>query len=264
MCKMLIMKSKIFLSFLFLFLYFNSFAQLQYKTGKLYLSPYASIGASAILNQNNFGFGEMAYQFKLGKEAGILFGYDNYLKTSYRFGVIYAEIGQKYGDVLLEIPHEKEITLTYIQVPVVYKYVFGKTKNYDYSELFKYILGGIQIGYLIDANVIWKRDGKEVEFYDFISYGPYEHDNKNLEEIRDNGPISSDMDFFSKIDISLVGGGGIQYFVARRIMVFTELTGNVGVRDINAPKWRFRNNKKAYNSSLNLFAGLRLGISYYP
>ncbi len=248
------------------FLYFISGlnAQLQYKTDKLYISPFASIGASAILNQNNFGFGEMAYKFKPGKQAGILVGSDNYLKTSFRFGVIYSEIGQKYYDILLEIPHEKDVSLSYIQLPVVYKYVFGKTKNYDYREVFKYIFGGLQVGYLIDANVVWKRDGNEVDFYDFVSYGPYQQDNKNLEAIRENGAVKSDLDFFSKIDFSIIGGGGLQYFISRKMMIFTELTAEFGVRDINAPTWRFRNNKKAYNSSLNVFTGIRLGVNYYP
>jgi len=258
------MKAKIILLLFFISVARCSFGQLQYKTNKLYLSPFASIGATAILNQNNFGYGEMAYKFKLGKQAGILLGEDNYLKTSFRFGVIYSEIGQKYSDILLEIPHEKEITLTYIQVPVAYKYVFGNTKNYDYKEVFKYVFGGVQFGYLIDADIVWKRDGKEVDFYDFVSYGPYEQDNKNLEAIRENGNVSSDLEFFSRIDFSLIGGGGLQYFISRRIMVFTEIIGNVGVRDINAPRWRFRNNKREYNSSLNLFAGIRLGITYYP
>jgi len=249
---------------LFFFITQGCFGQLQYKTNKLYLSPFVSIGASAILNQNNFGFGEMAYKFKPGKQAGILFGRDNYLKTSFRFGIIYSEIGQKYADILLDIPHEKDVSLTYIQIPVAYKYVFGKTKNYDFKELFKYVFGGLQFGYLVDANIVWKRDGKEVGFYDFVSYGPYETDNKNLEAIRENGEVSDDLEFFSKIDVGLIGGGGLQYFIARKMMIFTEITGIVGVRDINAPRWRFRNNKRAYNSSLNLFAGLRLGINYYP
>lgn len=258
------MKNVIFISLFWVFFSTMSIGQLQYKTGKLYLSPFASVGASAILNQNNFGFGEMGYKFKLGKQAGLLFGYDNYLKTSFRFGIIYSEIGQLYSDVLLYIPHEKDVSLTYIQIPAVYKYVFGETKNYDYREILKYVFAGFQLGYLLDADIVWKRDNKEVEFYDFISYGPYEKENKNLEQIRDNGSVSSDKDFFSKIDFSLIGGVGGEYFIARRIMVFSEFIGNVGVRDINSPRWRFRNNKKAYNSSLNLFAGLRLGITYYP
>ncbi len=237
---------------------------MQYKTGQLYISPVVSAGFPAILNQNNYGFGEMGYQFKIGGHAGVLFGYDNYLKSSFRFGVLYSELGQKYSDILLETPHKKNITFHYIQIPAVYKYVLGDTKGFDWAVIYKYIFAGFQIGYLLDADVQWYRDGKEVDMYDFISYGPYEEVNKNLGEILEIGIPSDDKKLFSGFDFSFVGGFGGQYFFARRFTVFGEFVGNIGLVDINKPTWRFRNNKKAYNQSLNLYAGLRLGITYYP
>lgn len=249
---------------LLVFFTMNGYSQLQYKTGQLYISPTISIGAPAIINQNNYGFGEMAYGIKLGGQAGLLFGYDNYLKSSFRFGVLYSRVGQAYSDVLLDVPHKKDITLDYIQVPMVYKYVFGDTKGFDFSVLYKYIFGGLQVSYLLNADISWIRDSKEVEFLDFISYGAYEQDNKNLAEIKEIGEPTNDIEFFTKFDVALVGGAGIQYFVARRIMIFSELVGNVGIRDLNSPRWRFRSNKREYVSSLNIFGGLRLGITYYP
>jgi len=248
---------------LFFFGSFNASSQLQYKTGQLYLSPFIAVGAPAILNQNNFGFGEMAYKLKVGKQAGIMFGYDSYLKTSFRFGILYSEVGQKYGDILINTPHEKDIHLTYIHIPAVYKYVFGDTKSYDFREIYKYIFVGVQLGYLIDAKIDWIRDGKNVAFIDFISFGPYKDENKNLEEILNNGKIDRDIEFFSKFDFSLVGGLGIQFFLSRKIMFFSEMVGNFGIRDVNAPRWRFRNNKKVYNQSLNLLAEFRLGLNFY-
>ena len=241
--------------------YCGSYGQLQYKTGQLYVSPVINIGAPAIINQNNFGFSEMAYNIKVGGQAGLLFGYDNYLKTSFRFGVLYGQFGQAYSDILLGLTHKKNITLRYINVPVVYKYVFGDTKSFDFEILYKYIFGGLQLGYLMDANIEWEREGNKIEFWDFVSYNGI---NPNLDEIMEIGIPESDKEFFSPLDLSLIGGFGIQYFVGRNWAVFGELTGNIGIRDINSPTWRFRNNKKAYSSSLNFFGGFGIGINFYP
>ena len=239
----------------------NGDAQLQYKTGQLYISPIINIGAPAIINQNNFGFSEMAYNVKLGGQAGLLLGYDNYLKTSFRFGLLYGQFGQSYSDVLLGLPHKKNISLHYINVPVVYKYVFGDTKRFDFKIVYKYIFGGFQLGYLLDAKIDWERDNNPTGFWDFISYQGI---NPNLDEIVKIGIPENDKEFFSPLDISMIAGLGMQYFIGQNWSVFGELTGNIGLRDINNPTWRFRNNKSAYSSSLNFFGGIGFGINYYP
>lgn len=259
----MVKKSILFVLFLFIFSNFGR-AQVQFNKYQYYISPFVSVGAPAILNQNNLGFGEMDYKLKPGGKIGILIGKENFFKTSFRFGLIFAKVGQVYRDVLLRLPHEKNISLTYIQIPFTYKYILEETKYHNIRDVFTYISAGFQLGYLIDAKVDWIRDGKKVDFYDFVSYGPYAEVNKNLEQIRDNGSIKNDKDFFSKIDVDFVSSLGVQYFVSGKTMIFGELIGNIGLRDINSPRWRFRNNKQAYNASINLYAGLRFGVNYYP
>jgi hypothetical protein len=251
----------IILIFWLLFSSNKGLSQLQYKTGQLYISPVINVGAPAIINQNNFGFSEMAYKIKVGGQAGFLFGYDNYLKKSFRFGVLYGQLGQSYSDILLGLPHKKTITLSYINIPIVYKYVFGDTKRFDFKIVYKYIFGGLQLGYLLDAGIKWERDGIEIGFWDFVSYQGI---NPNLDEIMKIGIPENDKEFFSPIDLSMVAGFGMQYFVGQNWSFFGELTGNIGLRDINSPTWRFRNNKSAYSSSLNFFGGIGIGINYYP
>ncbi len=241
--------------------YNTSAAQLQYKKNQFYISPVGSVGLPAIINQNNYGFSEMDYRIKISWKAGILGGYDNYLKSSFRFGILYSNVGQKYSDVLLGLPHEKEVRLKYIEIPVVYKYVFGQSKGYNYDNINKYIFGGFQLAVLTDADVYWERDGQEKDFWDFISY---KGTNKNLDDIKEIGVPKNDTEFFSKIDFGLVGGFGLQYFVGRRIMIFSEIIGNLGLMDLNNSKWRFRNNKRSYSGSMNIYGGLRLGLIYYP
>jgi len=250
--------------FLILTFYQIGNTQVQFAKYQYYFSPFISVGLPAILNQNNLGFGEMDYKLNPGGKIGILVGKEDFFKTSFRLGLIFAKVGQNYGDVLLHLPHEKKISLLYIQVPISYKYILQETKYHNIRDIFTYITLGGQVGYLLDAKVDWIRDGKKVDYYDFVSFGPYQDVNKNLEQIRDNGKIKSDIDLFTKIDISLIGSGGLQYFISNKTMIFGELIGNIGIRDINSPKWRFRNNKKEYNASVNLYAGLRFGINYYP
>ncbi len=254
------MKRYILSIFILLTIQGIALSQLQYKKGQFYISPLVSAGLPAILNQNNYGYGEMAYGVKVGWKAGVLMGYDDYLKTSFRFGVLYSEIGQRYSDVLLGDPHKKEINLKYFELPVVYKYVFGKSKGYNYSDINKYIFGGFQLSILADAEIYWERDGTEIEFWEFISYKEV---NRNLGEITELGVPKDDLDFFSRIDFGIVGGLGLQYFIGRRILVFAEAVGNLGFIDLNHPSWRFRNNKKYYSPSMNIYGGIRLGITSY-
>ena len=201
--------------------------QMQYKTDQLYISPVFNIGLPMIVNQNNYGYSEMAYKLQIGGQAGISMGYDNYLKYSYRFGVLISKFGQSYSDNLLGLPHEKSVSLTYINIPVVYKYVLGDTKGFDFDILYKYIFAGLQIGYLYDAKIDWYRNNNKVDFWDFISY---ENINSNLDEIQEIGIPQYDKEFYNNIDIFLVGGMGVQYFVGRSVSLFAELTGNIGLR----------------------------------
>ncbi|MEZ4907318.1 MAG: outer membrane beta-barrel protein [Saprospiraceae bacterium] len=256
------MKIKFYTSFiLVMILIFPGKSQMQYKTDQLYISPVLNIGLPMIVNQNNYGFSEMAYKLKFGGQAGLFLGYDNYLKYSFRLGLLVSQFGQSYSDNLLGVPHDKKVNLSYIHIPIVFKYVFGDTKGFDFDVLYKYVFGGFQLGYLYDAKVDWYRNNTETDFWDFVSY---EGINPNLDDIEKIGVPENDKDFFSKMDFMLVGGMGLQYFVSRKISVFGELTANIGLRDINDPTWRFRNNKNEYSGSTNLYGGLGIGVNYYP
>lgn len=236
------------------------YSQLQYKTHQLFISPTASFGLPMIINQNNYGFGEMAYMVKVGGQYGIQVGYDNYLKSSYKIGLLYCQFGQSYSDILLQEPHEKKVSLNYFCVPFTYKYVFGDTKGFDYEKIYKYVFTGLQIGYLYNAKVDWIRSGSNVGFWDFISY---QNVNQNISEIQEIGIPQNDKDFYSKFDIFLLGGFGFQYFINTNFAIFTEGVVNLGLRDINDPQWRFRNKKNKYSSSNNFYGGLTLGFTYY-
>ena len=238
----------------------NSFGQLQYLESQLYVSPVVSFGVPAIIKQNNYGYAEMAYLMKSGGQAGVLVGYDNYLKTSFRFGIIYSKNGQIYRDVLHGLSHRKAVTLHYINLPVVYRYVFGDTRNFNLDNVHTYIFAGAQLGFLLKADIKWERDGTEIDFWDFISYINV---NPNLVQIQSNGIPESDSEFFAKFDIGLIAGYGMHYFLQNNISLFGEVYANLGIRDINAPSWRFRNRLNSYRSSYNFYGGFAFGVNYY-
>jgi hypothetical protein len=238
----------------------NSFGQLQYLESQTYVSPIVSFGMPAIIKQNNYGYAEMAYLMKSGMQAGILIGYDNYLKTGLRFGLIYSRNGQIYRDVLHGLTHRKAVTLHYINLPVVYRYIFGDTRSFDMDGVHNYIFGGVQLGYLIKADIKWERDGTEIDFWDFVSYINV---NPNLDQIKKNGIPESDNEFFTKFDIGLAAGYGMHYFLQRNLSIFGEVYANLGIQDINAPSWRFRNRLSSYRPSYNFYAGFGFGVNYY-
>ena len=253
---------KKYFSFLVLFLLTTSiFGQLEYNEKQFLISPVASIGFPLIANQNNYGYSELAYKVKPGGHIGVMFGFEKYLKTSFKVGILYAFQGQNYKDVIYGLDHEKDISLNYIQIPFIYKYVLGAAKGYDLDALRHYVFAGGQLGYLVNAKMSFSRDGKKVDFLDFVSY----HDkNTNLEEIKANGiPINAE-NFFTSFDFGINLGYGLQYFLEQRMYIFTELTAYMGMIDINNEKWRFRNNKRAYSGSLNVYGGLRFGVTYLP
>lgn len=257
----MVKKAFIFLLLLFLLPAKDIFAQLEYKDNQFLISPVVSIGLPLIANQNNYGYSELAYKMKIGGHIGIMFGYERYLKSSFKVGVLYAFQGQNYKDVIYNLEHEKKISLTYIQIPALYKYVLGDVPGYDLDAIRKYVFIGGQLGYLVDAKMEFKRDGKEVDFLDFISY----HDkNTNLEEIKANGVPVNAKPFFTSFDFGIVAGFGLQYFTERRMYIFAEATSYFGLLDINDQKWRFRNNKREYSGSLNMYGGLRIGLTYLP
>lgn len=238
---------------------------LQHKPGQLFLSPEISFGPSFIINQNNYGYSEMKYLFTPGAQYGAMIGWDNYLKTSFKTGIIISQWGQRYDEVVEGRAISKKVRINYIQIPATYKYVFGRKRGYDHEVFSPYVFGSARIGYPFHANVEFFReqgDGTmaEEDLVSFVTEGGY---NINADEIESMGNPEKDRHLFSWLDINVELGGGYQYFITRTISLFAEVHFVSSILDINAGEWRFRNNKNSYTGSYNFYGGLKVGANFY-
>jgi len=262
------MIKNILIGFIFFLVISSLNAQaLQLKPKQLFISPVFSVGTSLILNQNNYGFSDLAYKLKVSGTMGVLVGWDYYLKQSYTTGILISKWGQNYDDILSRIHVQKKVSNTYIQIPFQYKHVFGRKRGYDHEVFSPYVYGIAQIGYLLTSNVEWIRATEEgsdilveIGLIDFVTYRDW---NANADEIIAQGEPEKDKHFFSPIDINLGGGAGFQYFITRKIMLFTDINIMMGINDMNAKEWRFKDKKNAYRASYNINGGLRLGANFY-
>ena len=113
-----------------------------------------------ILNQNNYEYSEMDYEYKFGPNGGLTLGYNWEDNFGIQVEFNYAQMGQDYSDIMKDFgPTEdtskpdlqtkvltyRYVDLNYLQVPILFKYMEGDTK-----DAIKYqLLGGLQLGYLL-------------------------------------------------------------------------------------------------------------------
>lgn len=238
---------------------------LQHKPRQMFLSPELSFGTSFIVNQNNYGYSEMAYQLTYGGQYGAIIGWDNYLQQAIKTGIIVSQWGQHYNEVVEGKNIAKSIRLYYVQIPFTYKYVFGRKRGYDHEVYSPYVFGSARIGYPFTANVTFLRENEngsmiEEDLVTFVTTGGY---NLNEEQIALLGNPEKDRHLFSWLDIDVEVGGGYQYFITRTISLFAEAHIVYGILDINASEWRFRNNHNSYAASHNLYTGIKIGANFY-
>ena len=233
---------------------------LEHKPNQIFISPELSLGSPIIINQNNYGYDELGLDFTFGGHIGVMVGWDYYLKRSFKTGLLVSKWGQHYSDVIRNAPVSKNINAYYLQVPAIYKHVFGRKRGYDHEVYSPYIYGGVQAGWLFLADVAWKRNNEDLDMISFLNEYP---DNQNLDEIINQGNPSKDKHLFFPVDLNLLLGGGFQYFVTRRTSLFADISVTSSLLDINGLKWRFRNENDRYSGSYNLYVGINLGANIY-
>lgn len=239
---------------------------LEHKPKQPFLSPFVSMGIPTIINQNNYGYSEPGYSLTFGWQTGVMVGWDYFLKQSYKTGIILSKWGQHYSDELDHYQTKKIVDNYYVQVPFSYKHVFGRKRGYDNEVFSPYVFGTAMIGYLFHSRVDFLVEQDNGEFQDMSLVDFVTRDeawNENTEELLAQGNPEKDRYLFSPIDINLEIGGGYQFFITRRISLFAESQVAMGLGDLNAAKWRYKNNQNVYKSSHNLYVGIRIGANIY-
>ena len=226
-----------------------------------------------ILNQNNYEFSEMDYEYKFGPSGGLTLGYnwDDNFGIQVEFN--YAQMGQDYSDIMkdfgpVEDPNKPDLktkVLTYryvdlnsLQVPVLFKYMEGDTK-----DAIKYqLLGGLQFGYLLSAEQLYTADvtNTDPDVQVDVNYAPQ----IGVPDFSGNNAVDG-TDYFTPLDIGLMLDVGADIYVNDKLYFSPSFRGYYGFFDINAKETRNlqpAQGENIYLPSHNAFIGFSLGINF--
>ena len=226
-----------------------------------------------ILNQNNYEYSEMDYEYKFGPNGGLTFGYNWEDNFGIQVEFNYAQMGQDYSDIMKDFgPTEdptkpdlktkvltyRYVDLNYLQVPMLFKYMEGDTK-----DAIKYqLLGGLQLGYLLSAEQTYTAD---ITNFDPDEQKPVnEAPQSGVPDFRGNANVSGD-DYFQKLDVGLLLDVGADIYVNDKLYFSPSFRGYYGFFDINAKETRNlqpAQGENIYLASHNAYVGFSLGINF--
>ncbi|HRF76089.1 MAG TPA: porin family protein [Chitinophagales bacterium] len=226
-----------------------------------------------ILNQNNYEYSEMDYEYKFGPTGGLTLGYNWEDNFGIQVEFNYAQMGQDYSDIMKDFgPTEdtskpdlqtkvltyRYVDLNYLQVPVLFKYMEGDTK-----DAIKYqLLGGLQFGYLLSAEQTYTADIMNIDPDDQkpVNTAPQ----SGVPDFRGNASVNG-TDYFQKLDVGLLLDVGADIYVNDKLYFSPSFRGYYGFFDINAKETRNlqpAQGENIYLASHNAYIGFSLGINF--
>ena len=186
----------------------------------------------------------LAYKFTPGYSFGIVGGYNFNAKYGIVSGIYYTQGGQHYADTYTPGPEaapvhvERNVDLTYIQIPILFKYNFG-----PYKKRFQFhAQAGPEVGFLVmPKEQVWI----------------------NGAERFDLSPANGK---FKRVDLGVTAALGMDYYFNPRFYFETEIKGFVSIMDINSKaqgesNW-YGNNNVTYRNSYNLQPSVEVSIHY--
>lgn len=210
-------------------------------------------GLSLIAEQNNYGAQEMTFQPTIAYSAGITFNINWYENLGIQVEGNYAFQGQNYFDVQRRKDVNKDVQLSYIQVPVFFKYTFTDYSiNQAAPDL--YFLIGPQFSFLQSATSEYIIDGE------VVSFDEYHNDFINNPISGRHPDFTNDMDLFNTFDLSIASGFGASFELSDYLILTAESRLNWGISDLNARDWRFPDLRNNYVASRNYVWGLKIGL----
>ncbi len=239
------MKKLVFILAGILLLSFSSNAQ---KGKELIIGVGGSLSSVWIQNQNFYGEPEIEYAAKMGYAGSFNLGYNFTENISVITELQYSLQGQKYDgkqnfngnnyDVT------RDISLTYFNVPLFFKYAFGTA-----DTKFRFMIGP-QIGILMDATQEYLRDGERIQTV---------IETNDFEFVTDEPDIK---DRFESNDIGLAFDVGADIHVSDQFYISPGFRINYGFNDINAETFRLNDIDGEYTPSHNFVGGLYISINY--
>ncbi|RLD58682.1 MAG: hypothetical protein DRJ05_07605 [Bacteroidetes bacterium] len=207
-----------------------------------------------IVNQNFYGEPELDYAPKTGYALSLNLGYDFTEKMGVATELQYSTQGQKYSgkqswESNVFNPVDRDIKLTYFNLPIFFKYRFG-TGNTRFR-----FMAGPQFGFLMDATQDYDREstnGGSTSTYVLDKTGKvFDVTAPNIKDRIENMDIGIAIDVGADISLS------DQFFVNAGLRL------NYGFTDINSAPYQLQKHDGTdYAPSNNLWGGVYFGINY--
>lgn len=233
-------------------------AQNNYLSG-IHVGVHSTYNTSAVFQEHTYGNNDLYRPiYTAGFAGGVNVSFSVNDLHEFQIEGQYSIQGQRYTDTHFSNDSlntatvlDRSINLQYIRIPLVYKYKMPFDAYSAYSNM-QYFVGGVYAGMLMDASNTYRVDGAEVPFMDAITSANI----YDLEAPRDQ------MELFERFDYGVILGYGLEFPLTGNLSFTGELRANIGLKDINALEWRYPNSINGYQSSVNVLAGLRLGLVY--
>lgn len=148
-------------------------------------------------------------------------------------------MGAKYDDKQYGLPTTRDITLGFVQIPLLLKWRTGGEKT-DF-----YIAAGPQLNALLSGKQEYLRDGKPAPVFNGIDV--------SKSDIKDR---YQQFNCLLRVDLGLDFKLGAKWFMN------VGLSGGYSITDANKAEWRFYNRTDDYYISHNFYGGLNVGINH--
>jgi len=239
-------------------------------SNRLFVGLEGALTSVIIMQENAYGESEIDYKAKFGNGYGINIGYILNEHIGFVTGITFSKQGVKYGDVkqtgtFYTLPDEgsasaleftnvsRDITTTYMNIPVLFRFSFGSPEN---RSRFRLLLGP-QFSFLRNATQEYKR---------VLNEGDLKRIDTWVKDLDGNWFSVADpeiKDRISKNDIQIAFDIGSEFLIGNHIMLSTGFRGNYGFSDVNAESYRIKSNKdEVYVPSNNLYGGIYLSLNY--
>ena len=188
----------------------------------------AGVNGSFILHQYTYGAKELPYASTVRLSVGMNAGYNFTEHLGVAMEMYYSGQGQNYKDDVGNPPLERHISLSYLQVPLMFKYSAGEGNSQFY------VMAGPQFGFLLNSSITYN----------------------GTEQL-----TSQSSGFFVGHDTGLRMCVGDDIRLTDEIYLSAGVNFNLGFTDINAPALR-HDYLHPYHASQNAFGGFAVGIHY--
>lgn len=248
-------------------------AAMQAQVG-LHFGVHGQYNSVWIFNQNNYQLSQMDYEYKLGPAGGVSIGYNWLPNYGAQIEFNYAFMGQNYSDIVRDFSQAynpditnqlypvltyRNVELKYLQIPVLFKYMEGDSKDAIKYHMF----GGLQFGYLLSADQSYTADinddGNQVDIKQEIAPENYVPDFAG-----GNGDVP-EIDYFNRFDLGVLFDIGVDIYANDKLYFSPAIRLHYGFLDINSDPTRNLEPAKGeniYKGSHNAYAGIVVGINF--